>query len=90
MATLIIVSTAGGHKQRCGANCYNATTPQCDCICGGLNHGVGLQQAQTNTQHHVRRIIERLDNDPNIKNWQIPHPKPPKYCPNQLALIETD
>ncbi len=34
---------------RCDAKCYNAREPDCDCICGGMNHGVGLQQAQENT-----------------------------------------
>ena len=39
---------------RCTAKCYNATTKNCTCICGGVNHGVGLRRAKEN-------IIEMFD-----------------------------
>ncbi|MDD3493032.1 MAG: hypothetical protein PHZ19_06020 [Candidatus Thermoplasmatota archaeon] len=35
---------------RCDARCYNADGPDCDCICGGRNHGAGLSQALENTR----------------------------------------
>lgn len=34
---------------RCDAKCYSAHEPECDCIWGGRNHGVGLQPAMENT-----------------------------------------
>lgn len=30
-----------GTKGRCDAKCHNATTPHCDCMCGGRYHGAG-------------------------------------------------
>ena len=53
MPTLITVYVAGMGKKwqrRCDARCHNATKPRCRCICGGVNHGVGLDQARTNTK----------------------------------------
>jgi len=50
MATLMKVRTSGGYKGRCDARCYNAKGPDCDCCCGGVNHGVGLKQAIENTR----------------------------------------
>jgi hypothetical protein len=40
--TLIEVRSSEGVVGRCDARCYNAVTPDCDCICGGRNHGKGL------------------------------------------------
>jgi hypothetical protein len=34
---------------RCDAKCYDAHEPDCDCICGGRNHGARLVQALENT-----------------------------------------
>ena len=51
MTTLIAVYDSSGHLVgRCDAKCYNAEHPQCDCICGGRNHGVGLNRALDNTR----------------------------------------
>lgn len=32
----------------CDARCYNAIHEDCDCCCGGLNHGVGEDKAREN------------------------------------------
>jgi hypothetical protein len=50
MTTLIHETTAGGKQRRCDARCYGARTPRCTCICGGRNHGVGLERALQQTQ----------------------------------------
>lgn len=53
MPTLITVYITGmGRKwqRRCDGKCHNATKPRCRCICGGVNHGVGLDQARANTK----------------------------------------
>ena len=42
---IIEVRTEQGVVGRCDANCYNAKEPECHCICGGANHGVGLKIA---------------------------------------------
>lgn len=50
MSTLIYVGNSSGCVGRCDAKCYDARTPDCDCICGGKNHGAGRQQAQQNIE----------------------------------------
>ena len=65
MALLIYASNSEGCTGRCDANCHNATHPDCDCICGGMNHGVGLAKAQENTQLYVDKWIEK---------WEKEHP----------------
>lgn len=32
----------------CNAQCYDAKTKGCKCICGGINHGQGEQTARRN------------------------------------------
>jgi hypothetical protein len=49
MVTLISWHTSSGAQSRCDAKCYEAHEDQCDCICGGRNHGAGQQQAEQNT-----------------------------------------
>lgn len=58
MATLIAVYNSGGLVGRCDAKCYNAQTSDCDCICGGANHGKGLKKAQENTARMAEAWIE--------------------------------
>jgi hypothetical protein len=57
--TLLNVYTSEGCIGRCDAKCYNAHEPVCDCICGGVNHGVGLQQATENTHAYAEAMIEK-------------------------------
>jgi hypothetical protein len=45
---MIAVYNSEGCVGRCDAKCYDATESDCDCICGGRNHGAGLQQALEN------------------------------------------
>lgn len=59
MATLISVGSSDGTEGRCDARCYNADHPQCDCVCGGRNHGVGLKQAQENTSEMANSLIKK-------------------------------
>lgn len=40
--------------QVCDVKCYEALEPICDCVCGGRNHGIGLQQA-------IRLTVEKKD-----------------------------
>lgn len=63
--TLISVYNSDGCVGRCDSRCYNATSPDCDCICGGRNHGAGLERAQDNTREHARKILE---------TWEGEHP----------------
>lgn len=58
MATLISAHNSEGCYGRCDAKCHDAVHPHCDCICGGVNHGVGLEKAMENTQELAEQWIE--------------------------------
>ncbi len=57
MTTLIAVYSSDDCEGRCDAKCYEATTPDCDCVCGGRNHGKGRDQAVANTRQMTERMI---------------------------------
>jgi hypothetical protein len=58
MACLIYARNSSGCTGKCDANCYDATSPFCDCICRGMNHGAGKQQATENTAKYAEEWIE--------------------------------
>lgn len=61
----LLVQHVGGVVRRCDARCYHATHTRCTCICGGENHGVGLERALRNT-------LERLPDDLLPLQLQLP------------------
>jgi hypothetical protein len=46
-----------GPTQRCDARCYNATKGKCNCICGGRNHGSGIEQALDNVRTMFAPVV---------------------------------
>jgi len=65
---LIEVRGSKGVIGRCDAKCYNATEPECDCICGGINHGAGLRKARQNTSEYCDEWIEEYNKRNKIEN----------------------
>lgn len=59
MTTLIALYNRHGRVGQCDAKCYNAKTPACTCICGGMNHGVGFSMAYKNVQDHCQDLIDK-------------------------------
>jgi hypothetical protein len=59
MTTLIAVYDSDSCVGQCDAKCYDAAKPGCDCICGGLNHGAGKQQAISNTREYAYQWLDR-------------------------------
>lgn len=61
MATLIAVYLGRMCVNRCDQKCYGARTPRdnCECICGGMNHAVGLVRAEANTRASSQDWVER-------------------------------
>jgi hypothetical protein len=59
VTTLIAVHNSHGCVGRCGARCYQAAEPDCDCICGGRNHGAGQAQAIGNTRELAGSWLEQ-------------------------------
>lgn len=85
--TLIAVYNSEGCVGRCDARCYDATSPDCDCICGGKNHGAGVKTATANTQQMAEQWIDKYTktNGP-AKEWKVPAKYPTGKTTNQLAL----
>jgi hypothetical protein len=59
MVTLISYHSSGGDQGRCDAKCYDAHEEVCDCICGGKNHGAGIEQALGNTRELAESWVAR-------------------------------
>ena len=79
MATLIAVYNSDGCVGRCDANCYEAKHPDCDCVCGGANHGAGYKRAVENVTQMAETWIE---------NWSRLHPdQHMQRSELQLALL---
>lgn len=58
MATLIALYNRHGCVGRCDTKCYDAKTTSCTCVCGGINHGVGLAMAALNIDNHCQELID--------------------------------
>lgn len=41
---LLSVGDKYGYRS-CDGKCFDAQEPECDCVCGGKNHGIGFKQA---------------------------------------------
>lgn len=61
MTTVLSVHNSDGCVGWCDANCHDAKNPKCTCICGGVNHGVGLSKAVENIRAVYDTIIETLE-----------------------------
>lgn len=59
MTTLIAVYNSDGCVGRCDARCYEAAEEECDCICGGRNHGAGQERALGNTRELAESWLEQ-------------------------------
>jgi hypothetical protein len=58
MVTLISYHSSGGDQGRCDARCHDAAEPECDCICGGRNHGAGKERALDNTRELAQSWVD--------------------------------
>lgn len=68
MSTMISTRSSSGESRRCDAKCHDATEEKCDCVCGGINHGVGEKQAADNTKELAERMIETIkQQDPAVQ-----------------------
>lgn len=74
MTTLIAMYNSDGCVGRCDAKCYEATDPQCTCICGGANHGAGRAQAFENTRVMADKWIQAVkEKDPDlVARFEVP------------------
>lgn len=84
MTTLISAHNSEGCYGRCDAKCYKAVHPNCDCICGGMNHGVGIQKAMENTEELADSWIEEYGRKHSEEELTF---KVPARAPKQLELF---
>ncbi len=59
MTTIMSFGNSDGQR-RCDARCYNAVPGDCDCICGGRNHGKGVLKAIENNQEDFKKILHEI------------------------------
>lgn len=64
MPTLIKKRGRGRGVRRCDERCYMDIGSRCQCICGGVNHGVGLRRALINTAEIAKKHIH--DSAPSL------------------------
>lgn len=77
MATLISAHNSEGCIGRCDAKCHEATSDTCNCICGGMNHGAGLDKAMKNTQEYAELWMDEYrQKHPDVIAFDVPAPKP--------------
>lgn len=85
MTTLIAVYTSDGCVGRCDARCYNASGGDCDCICGGVNHGAGFDKALENTRAYARVWLHTYAQQKGLESWLGDIPA---NAPIQLPLFQ--
>lgn len=52
---MFAVYNPDGTTGRCDAQCYDAGRVECNCVCGGANHGAGEARAIENARAHGER-----------------------------------
>jgi len=61
--TLITLTTHNGTTRSCSARCHDAKGKRCNCICGGMLHGVGLESAISLMEDldavHIRGLFDQ-------------------------------
>lgn len=72
MVTLLAVYNSEGCVGRCDARCYNASGPDCDCICGGMNHGKGQQKAMDQTREMFEGWLEDYQKKQPFTEVEVP------------------
>ncbi len=70
MTTLIAVYNKSGCVGRCDAKCYDAIHPDCDCICGGRNHGKGLDKAVEQTREECETWLDSYAKAKGLKDYK--------------------
>lgn len=84
MATLIAAYNSEGCIGRCDARCYLAKDVDCDCICGGRNHGAGYQAAIDNTRRFADDWLARYKKQhPEATNFDLPVDQGDLFTPGE-------
>ncbi len=57
---MTLIEIRGGDGRligRCDARCHDAVSHECNCCCGGRNHGKGLARAVAQTREQAQAMI---------------------------------
>ncbi|HLI07048.1 MAG TPA: hypothetical protein VKV40_10825 [Ktedonobacteraceae bacterium] len=71
MTTLLAVYTSSGLVGCCNAKCYEAVHPNCECICGGSNHGKGRETAVENTRKLAQAWIRQYTHNRGLTDFNV-------------------
>jgi hypothetical protein len=96
MATLIAVFSGLDWNGKpllvgyCTARCYKPIDPhaafRCDCICGGRNHGIGLEKATDQTREHCDDWAEEYAERKKLSSYHYTLGRPVRV--QQLHLFD--
>ena len=81
----MVVKSDGEHV--CDERCYNARGRTCSCICGGKNHGMGLNNALRNegmTNEEADSINESREAEDLVEHDD------PEYCEECGSALDSD
>lgn len=70
MTTLISVYVAQRCVGRCDAKCYDAEHDDCSCVCGGKNHGKGVEEAKRNIREEGDIMAEKFAEYLDLHDWE--------------------
>lgn len=60
-STLLALYLGRALVGRCDVNCWGGSDTRCECLCTGLNHGVGIDQAAEQTRRMMAEWIFAQD-----------------------------
>lgn len=73
MSAMITIWTDEKHYTQCNARCYGSASKdeRCTCICGGMNHRVGHEQAVENTKLHWKEWLNTFMASNEVYNFEV-------------------
>lgn len=89
MTTLIAVHNSNGLVGRCDAKCYNAHHSKCVCVCGGMNHGCGLEKAQENTAESAEAMVKAYAEQHDLTDYTAVVPPIQLPLPGLSPVIDS-
>lgn len=75
MSPVLLRATTETGIKVCNSKCYEAKSDICTCICNGLNHKKGLEQAKLNILEKKDELINKGITIPGPKEAKVPTPR---------------
>jgi hypothetical protein len=71
MVLITAVDENGKVIRKCDARCYNAKGEHCKCVCGGRNHGLGLDAARERILKEREAIVAEHKADEEYGDLEV-------------------